>query len=484
MTTGPDIETTDDDGAPSGKRFAFLKDTVIKELDKENEFVDSSEALSERSLRRLENVSLAVQNMVGLTSFCVYAESFSILQGLESRSPKALDGGVLEEAYVLPDEQATALQEICFNHLPTLTLWTGVDVPEEGCHDVLKEAYERLEQDFAEDDSSLLLKHWVDLEPNGYVWSRFYGWSLRRDKLISCLDSFPFFRDSAIKSQYFPDLMETTDLNQFDQILEDMAKVLLLVVLFRPRIRRTVGAKTSPTTSVVTAGAGNDVSEGDHSDSVTSSVHDSESSDAHDDATVAVMLGSAPASDSSVSGYHDLICADINVVEGKLRSSASSTSIKVRVCCDSGSQLNLITSGFVEHHGLLTQSIRPTSFSGIGGEVLGWARAGITGKKVIKTYKVAIVPALSHAVAAWKEGLESVTAKSALLQVSAMVARIALQAPRNSSNAALCVAAGILPADMELGRIAATRLAALGCATTLDRTLSVKGLTLHEGRDG
>ncbi|KAF4706954.1 hypothetical protein FOZ63_007818, partial [Perkinsus olseni] len=88
---------------------------------------------------------------------------------------------------------------------------------------------------------------------------------------------------------------------------------------------------------------------------------------------------------------------------------------------------------------------------------LGWARAGITGKKVIKTYKVAIVPALSHAVAAWKEGLESVTAKSALLQVSAMVARIALQAPRNSSNAALCVAAGILPADLELGRIAQSR---------------------------
>ncbi|KAF4706525.1 hypothetical protein FOZ62_027341 [Perkinsus olseni] len=65
---------------------------------------------------------------------------------------------------------------------------------------------------------------------------------------------------------------------------------------------------------------------------------------------------------------------------------------------------------------------------------LGWARAGITGKKVIKTYKVAIVPALSHAVAAWKEGLESVTAKSALLQVSAMVARIALQAPRNRED--------------------------------------------------
>ncbi|KAF4756450.1 hypothetical protein FOZ62_016860, partial [Perkinsus olseni] len=261
MTTGPDIETPDDDGAPSRKRFAFLKDTVIKELDKENEFVDSSEALSERSLRRLENVSLAVQNMVGLTSFCVYGS----LPGLSFRGPNdkllqlspsafckawnlarpkhwtegcwrkvvnVLDTSRLTSplklvvlAYVLPDEQASALQEICFNHLPTLTLWTGIDVPEEGCHDVLKEVYERLEQDFAEADSSLLLKHWVDLEPNGYVWSRFYGWSLRRDKLISCLDSFPFFRDSAIKSQYFPDLMETTDLNQFDQILEDMAKV-------------------------------------------------------------------------------------------------------------------------------------------------------------------------------------------------------------------------------------------------------------------
>ncbi|KAF4652646.1 hypothetical protein FOZ61_009559 [Perkinsus olseni] len=115
---------------------------------------------------------------------------------------------------------------------------------------------------------------------------------------------------------------------------------------------------------------------------------------------------------------------------------------------------------------------------------LGWARAGITGKKVIKTYKVAIVPALSHAVSAWKEGLESATAKSALLQVSAMVARIALQAPRSSSNVALCVAAGIMPADLELDTIAATRLAALGCAKALDQSLSVKGLTLFEGRDG
>ncbi|KAF4747981.1 hypothetical protein FOZ62_023421 [Perkinsus olseni] len=99
---------------------------------------------------------------------------------------------------------------------------------------------------------------------------------------------------------------------------------------------------------------------------------------------------------------------------------------------------------------------------------LGWARAGITGKKVIKTYKVA----LSHAVAAWKEGLASTTAK------------LGVQAPRNSSNAALCVAAGILPADLELGTIAATRLASLGCAKALDQSLSVKGLTLREGRDG
>ncbi|KAF4650498.1 hypothetical protein FOZ61_002615 [Perkinsus olseni] len=65
-----------------------------------------------------------------------------------------------------------------------------------------------------------------------------------------------------------------------------------------------------------------------------------------------------------------------------------------------------------------------------------------------------------------------------------MVARIALQAPRNSSNAALCVAAGILSADLELGTIAATRLAALGCAKALDQSLSVEGLTLREDRDG
>ncbi|KAF4649015.1 hypothetical protein FOL47_002547, partial [Perkinsus chesapeaki] len=44
---------------------------------------------------------------------------------------------------------------------------------------------------------------------------------------------------------------------------------------------------------------------------------------------------------------------------------------------------------------------------------LGWARAGITGKKIIKTYKVAILPALAHAIVAWKEGLESATAKTA-----------------------------------------------------------------------
>ncbi|KAF4667488.1 hypothetical protein FOL47_003566, partial [Perkinsus chesapeaki] len=112
---------------------------------------------------------------------------------------------------------------------------------------------------------------------------------------------------------------------------------------------------------------------------------------------------------------------------------------------------------------------------------LGWARAGITGRKIIKTYKVAIQPALAHAVVAWKEGLESATAKSVMLQVTAMVARIALQAPRNSSNAALCVAAGLLPADLELKTTAAARLSALGCARALDQCLAVKGLVLSEG---
>ncbi|EEQ98982.1 hypothetical protein Pmar_PMAR023144 [Perkinsus marinus ATCC 50983] len=64
-----------------------------------------------------------------------------------------------------------------------------------------------------------------------------------------------------------------------------------------------------------------------------------------------------------------------------------------------------------------------------------------------------------------------------------MVARIALQAPRNCSNAAICVAAGLLPADLELKTIAAVRLSALGCARALDQTLAVKGLTLTESRD-
>lgn len=39
--------------------------------------------------------------------------------------------------------------------------------------------------------------------------------------------------------------------------------------------------------------------------------------------------------------------------------------------------------------------------------------------KVLKTYKSAIQPALAHAVAAWKQGLEFIMAKSALLQVTA-----------------------------------------------------------------
>ncbi|EER15691.1 hypothetical protein Pmar_PMAR025638, partial [Perkinsus marinus ATCC 50983] len=74
-------------------------------------------------------------------------------------------------------------------------------------------------------------------------------------------------------------------------------------------------------------------------------------------------------------------------------------------------------------------------------------------------------------------------AKSAMLQVTAMVARIALQAPRNCSNAALCVAAGLLPADLELKTITAVRLSALGCARALDQTLMVEGLTLTENHD-
>ncbi|KAF4658629.1 hypothetical protein FOZ61_005492 [Perkinsus olseni] len=50
------------------------------------------------------------------------------------------------------------------------------------------------------------------------------------------------------------------------------------------------------------------------------------------------------------------------------------------------------------------------------------------------------------------------------------------RAPRNNSNAALCIAAGILPADLELGTIAVTRLAAVEYAKALDQSLSVKAL--------
>ncbi|KAF4680018.1 hypothetical protein FOZ60_014248, partial [Perkinsus olseni] len=104
-----------------------------------------------------------------------------------------------------------------------------------------------------------------------------------------------------------------------------------------------------------------------------------------------------------------------------------------------------------------------------------------------RTFKVISIDAEQMATSQWRKAVKAVDnlgkgagnaarlSQAALLQVSAMVARIALQAPRipNSSNAALCVAAGILPADLELGTIAATRLAGLGCARALDQSLSV-----------
>ncbi|KAF4689604.1 hypothetical protein FOZ60_001502, partial [Perkinsus olseni] len=65
---------------------------------------------------------------------------------------------------------------------------------------------------------------------------------------------------------------------------------------------------------------------------------------------------------------------------------------------------------------------------------LGLARAVITGKKSRCD---------SVAVAAWKEELESVTAKSALLQVSAMVVKIALKGPLLGSAAGQGTVVGI-----------------------------------------
>ncbi|KAF4699127.1 hypothetical protein FOZ63_005558, partial [Perkinsus olseni] len=110
---------------------------------------------------------------------------------------------------------------------------------------------------------------------------------------------------------------------------------------------------------------------------------------------------------------------------------------------------------------------------------LGWERASLTGAKVIRTYRVGILPGLAHGVCVWYDGLKSATARDLVMRVPAMVARIALRAPRNASNSALVVAAGLTPAHVELAGMAARRLALLGDEIALDRLLKVKGLQ-HE----
>ncbi|KAF4728983.1 hypothetical protein FOZ62_026605, partial [Perkinsus olseni] len=107
---------------------------------------------------------------------------------------------------------------------------------------------------------------------------------------------------------------------------------------------------------------------------------------------------------------------------------------------------------------------------------LGWERASLTGAKVIRTYRVGILPGLAHGVCVWYDGLKSATARDLVMRVPAMVARIALRAPRNASNSALVVAAGLTPAHVELAGMAARRLALLGDELALGRLLKVKGL--------
>ncbi|KAF4678146.1 hypothetical protein FOZ60_016916, partial [Perkinsus olseni] len=278
----------------------------------------------------------------------------------------------------LPDEQASALQEICFNHLPTLTLWTGIDVPEEGDTEAEKK------MTFAEADSSLLLKHWVDLEPN-----ELFGVAL----------------DSAIKSQYFPDLMET---HRFEPVRPDFGRygqgsaahgtvpskdtkngrdttrkhgqknnafssesktLWQFVITLNSNVRHLrvhltsgtlggnkssgskpgkraeycfdffetgsrsmvrIGTKTSPTTSVVTAGSGNDVPEDDHFNSAT---------------LFGLMIVNLRLIGFGSSA--DLICANINVVEGKLRPNASSPSLRLEsaVRCRDWDKLDEVIEG-------------------------------------------------------------------------------------------------------------------------------------------
>ncbi|KAF4652882.1 hypothetical protein FOL47_010807 [Perkinsus chesapeaki] len=94
---------------------------------------------------------------------------------------------------------------------------------------------------------------------------------------------------------------------------------------------------------------------------------------------------------------------------------------------------------------------------------LGWERAGLDHRRVIRTWHQAVLPFLAHAASIWAPVLSDSPNLSKILDsVSGFVARVAIRAPRSASTAAVTMMAGITPASIMVQTLGARRSAAIG----------------------
>ncbi|EER04774.1 conserved hypothetical protein, partial [Perkinsus marinus ATCC 50983] len=102
---------------------------------------------------------------------------------------------------------------------------------------------------------------------------------------------------------------------------------------------------------------------------------------------------------------------------------------------------------------------------------LGWERAGLDTKRILKTYHLAVLPFLGHAVSVWAEALENPNLAKAVDSVSGLAARIAIRAPRSASHAAAMMMAGLTPASIQLRMLAGRCRATTGTPSDLAAAL-------------
>ncbi|EEQ98296.1 hypothetical protein Pmar_PMAR026632, partial [Perkinsus marinus ATCC 50983] len=112
-------------------------------------------------------------------------------------------------------------------------------------------------------------------------------------------------------------------------------------------------------------------------------------------------------------------------------------------------------------------------------QALGWERAGLDHRRIIRTWHQAVLPFLAHAASIWAPVLSGSPNLSKIVDnLSGFVARVAIRAPRTASTAAVTMMAGIVPASIMVQTLGARRSAAIGDNEALRKA---PGIGLVEG---